>query len=854
MPSPGQIAFLTLVLGLMLWSLPGGEVRADTSFMAGDGENLVYGFSTLKVKLPVGENGLMKQVDHARLLGTIRGKPVVATLDSGGKNKLYMVDILNSKEARFSNLYQNIIDVDVKSDVSWNNILNPYGNIQPEENITRILEVPAPDNPDGASVLLLVNGTQNLWMLSLTEKTDLKSNVRRLKVKALKHWVSPERYINLDYIDLNAFVANKKEIQKEIPGAIAVWYQRSNLFFTQCLFQVQANSLALATLTDQGLNLYQRLEDEFPFNEMKEGPDPYAQPRKKEYIVRAITGGAFINPEASGAISYWFGATNIEYDKRKSGGLFNIIQDFYLETYKYPLYFDPLANRILIEAPVLKRDSIWWWYVEDEDYGSANGRRAHYIRHLTGPRIRRASDVGRPADIHIDNYLKPDKSHKDDPSWKSYSHPQGVLHQLSDGPDWEVTGVSRYDDQSDDNLTAMEIAEKRMVQQGANVVMVVYGWPYFGTKDRPSAINTPVFERKDYEQKTHWERSSNGGGFQQEVGFQFFKGAGWPRKFRVSEIGGFSFDIGDQTTEVESFADTLEARYHDTKTSFERFKKWGLVVFKRIKPMVSKYGRFVPASKDWQKQSIVTVKGLEQYRFEFPVAILDVESDTGLELRRFDMTNPDYELPDDPKLEPDPSPLSAGLAPRAVHTLAAQDVNADLKKIIDWERTYHVKDFILLADSKTLKPSVTGLKVVHRYDYNLADDKHMDFSKTHSKEDFNSKSWYEGANFKMEPYPFTAVPGFFVDLSARYNGSFATSDTTEIGKAYRMTQRGIDTSAFQKEHFKTYFIQVDIDKLQSFIAKGDQCPFKAKPAVIPDWNWNYRQDFTLVITVKGDRY
>jgi hypothetical protein len=127
----------------------------------------------------------------------------------------------------------------------------------------------------------------------------------------------------------------------------------------------------------------------------------------------------------------------------------------------------------------------------------------------------------------------------------------------------------------------------------------------------------------------------------------------------------------------------------------------------------------------------------------------------------------------------------------------------------------------------------------------------MAFSKTYSKEEFNSRTWYSGGKFKVEP---RSGWGPVVALSARYTDSFSTSDTEVEGKAYRMTQRGIDDDRLAEVHFKTYFIDVDIDKLQSFIIRSKGEPFKAKPAVIPDWNWNHKQDFTLVITVKGNVY
>jgi hypothetical protein len=817
--------------------------------MAGDGENLVYGFSTLSVNLPDLE-GKLRTVD-ARLVGTVRGKPVVATWYPGGKNKLFMVTIIDSKRARFSDQEQNIIPI--PTEWRWDeDILRPRENhsLQDSEHITRVLEVPAPGKPATESVLLLVNGTQNLWKFSLTETTDPKSNAKMLKAREVKRWDSSRRYINLDLIDLNAYVVKKEKDEmgveaevKEIPTAIAVWYQRENLFFNWNHYRNQANSLALANLTDDGLHLYQKMEEGlFPFMTwqgdlddpshwgMREGPDPYQQEKKKTYGTRCVTGGAFVNPDSSGTISYWFGTSNVNYwnKKKKHAGH----TGFYLETWKYHIYFDTAKNRIMFHVLAGSLDSIWWWWMGDKTAGDANGRRARYIRHVTGPRIR----LWDAHTVYIDNWLVPDAAGGPGANWEKdhVSQIKGRLHEL-DAP-WDAVGVSQYDGIDNSTLTRMQINERRFENLGANVVMVVYGWPYFGVNDTPSSRNTPSFTRSYSKQKIKWTRSSNGGGFESEMGFRL----GLARKYQVSAIGGSYWDKGDQTTTVETYPVDLHADYDSTQTSFERFKKWGLVVFNLIKPTVLRYGRFLPNSADPEDYFVIHAQGLEGYRFEFTAVTLGVHPDTNLEMRQFDMTNPFYEIGE----ERTPSPLSVGLARRDVHTVAKKTSTQDLELIEKWENDNKIKDFV----DQATKPD-TGLKVVHSYTYGLGENKTMGYSKTFSKEEFNSRSWYSGGQFKVEP---RTGWGPVAALSGRYTDSFSSSDTTAEDKAYEMKHRAID--GLTKFHFKTYFIDVDIDKLQNFIIRSKGKPFEGKPAVIPDWNWNHKQDFTLVITVKDKIY
>jgi|GEM_PF-3073859 len=813
---------MILVLAPILCLLAAGELRADLSFMAGDGNNVAYGRSLMQCNLPIDEKGTLGDVE-CLLVGTVKGIPVVAATNQtkATADQLFMVEIIDSGNARFSGSIANIVSIKLHETTlaavmtveQWG---YPYA---------QVLEIPHPDNPDRESILLLVNGTENVFMLELRTTTEAATGLKILKAREYNRWLADVRIINLDRIDLNAYLKRPEETEP-LPSSLAVWYQRKGNFWNNRNFRTQANSLALAEVRTYDLELYQKLETVAPFDRMTvDGPDVWHSKEKGWVYTYSVAGGALINPDGNGAITYWFGERYLYYgykDKWFQGHIQFVSE---LITYGIELRYDQETQRVMLKDPQRANRFGWWYWTKEWD--RADREINLYQRYGAWLKLRKDSD----GTLKIDGACSPRAD--EGPWWEQATLPIGKLEQ-HEGVTWSsVQQISEYDDKSESQLTEMQRRERQLVNQGVRVSTVVYGWPYFGAKGTPGSSNTPSFARKESNQKISWKKESYGAGLNTEFGKQWgikTKNVGF--KTSLTSVQGFSWSTGKQTTDIETTADKISASYHDI--SFEDFSKEGIIVYNAVNPTLLEYGTFLPQNAD-----AIHVDGVDEaYEFVFPVASVGVSQDTNLTYMRFDVTNPEKTLFDEA------SPLSTGLGPRPVTTLRPgfEAVIEDVNRILDWQGANRVDELVTLAVQKK-----AGLKVVKRFDYRPSIDKTMDYSKEHTFAQTTHWDWYAGVHWKTTP----DATGFIADVTVKHNGSIDTSDSTSSGKAYTLEQRGIPDPGYDRVNFATYFIEVDISKLKNWVVKKKDDPanpFKGRPAVVPKWNWKYDQDFTLVIT------
>lgn len=811
-----------MIICILSWSSAFG----DTIFKAGDGNNLIFGRSVVTVNLP-DSRGKDKDI-RCLLMGTVKGKPAVYPLDPGPEynNKLYLVEIIDSTKAYFANRVPNIVPV-VMTGTSLDRVIG-YST-QP---LGRILEIADPDN-ENEPILLLTHGTGDLYMFSLVATKDPKIGITTLKAQQREKWSSPIRYINLDLIDLDKALANRDN-KEPVPPTIAVWYQREGKLWDSRNFNQQPNSLALASFDKSaGLALYQTdLNGVAPFNSQYEGPDCWHLKGGEDHYTPVIVGGAFVNPDENGKVTYWFSQNYLQYEKRSWPLIvLNAVDTWHrLETWGSEIRYSKAEGRLTLEPP--KQANVYWWEYWTKDWGKADTQIERFVRWATGPYVR----TDETNQIYIDHYVT-DPPHDDGPSWLLPSTVVGRLHIETDRPG-EVRGISEYDGKSEEDLTAMEKRERALVNGNTNVTMVVYGWPYFAALGTPSPLNTPSFSRKEGTQHIGWQKGSYGGGFESKVGVGGTGGGGFLPlgEYSSTMIGGFSWESGTETTDVETTSVTISASYHDTP--FDEFTRWGIVVYNTVKPKVINWYSFMP-----DKSATISVTGLEGYEFAFPVASFGVNPDTAMFYERFDVTRPEQLIGKDEKGNVIPSPLSAGLVPRdAPTTLTRENRDAAVKAIQAWEEKTKLKDFLTLIDK-----AGSGVTVNQTYSYKLDNDAWLSASKQGSKSTTDDKEWYGGFNWSYKP----SLPlGPVLDITVKHTGSFSTKDTASTEKAYTLRTFGVTDSYLGLVKFTTYFIDINISALKSYIyrSRGKKNSFQEKPVFIPDWNWKYNQDFTLVVT------
>lgn len=812
---------LVLALALILWLFPGRDARADLSFMAGDGKYVAYGRSLMTCNLPIDASGTQEDV-QCLLVGTVKGIPVVAATNQTGATagKLYMVQIIDSGHARFSGSLANIVDLQLHDTTLAELMTVPQWGYP----FVQLLEVPNPDDPDTHPILLLVNGTETLYMLDLTVTSESTTGLKLLKAAEYHRWTSdvPMRFINIDWIDINAYVKHPAD-KVQLPAAIAIWYQRNDMFWDNRNFRTQANSVALAHLSRYDLDIYQKLEDVEPFEVMAQGPDVWARPGGPNWM-RAVAGGAFVNPDAKGAIQYWFGYEDIEWHywlKILEGRITTVP---ILTGASLEIYYNQDNDRVYFKNFNV-HNKFRWTYVTAE-WGRADDEINKYMRY--GAWLRLHSDEA--GALYIDGNCTPKAD--SGPYWDLASDSIGTLQQHM-GATWsKVEQISEYDDNATP-LTEMQRKEKMLVNQGVQVRMVIYGWPYFGNKGTPTRFNTPSFSRNASSETVSWVKTSNGVGFNAEFGIQ--EGMPGVRKSSFSVIGGYSWSEVKQNTFVETIVHDISEGYDESQIQFDQFAQEGLVVFETLKPTLQSYRTFLP-----QNASSINVEGVDSsYEFDFPVATAGVDKDTGLTYLRFDVTNPTRSA-----LSDDPSPLSNGLAERKINTLrpGMAALDADVKAIEKWETDNHVNEFVALAQDNQ-----AGLKKVDKFKYCPATGQSMTYSRKSSHEDAIHMDWYTGIHYKTEP----GLVGVMAEGTVKYTGSYDQSETQSTGDAYSLAVRGIADPSYDTRYFATYFIEVDISQLKNWIARNKddpKNPFKGRPSLIPEWNWRYQQNFTLVVT------
>ncbi len=841
-----RVAILPPLLLTLLVSVPLTTPFADTSFKAGDGENLVFGHSVLTANIPKKPGGETENLP-CLLLGTVRGKPVVIPIDKKPAaddpryNQLYMVEIIDSKTARYSDIVMNSIPVDMHganasdstqpiSQLLWSGFDPAYHFGHP---IGRILELPEQISKD-ESVLLFTHGQGDLYQLSLTEQPNPIPELRTLKAEQVRKWTSSSfNYINLDLIDLNGFVRPPEQGQSldPIPYSVAVWYQR--LGPPTRNFWAQANSLALAQFkVSDGLKIYQSLEGVDPFKNMRtDGPDFWHLKTREDYFQYPVVGGAFINPDRNGTIRYWFSGDDLMYTKNPYG---NVDQDRYVRTWSAELQYDPSERRIKLNEQLKNTNTLHWITRSKKNWSTANTIFERYVRNWTGPFMRMEADK---ISVKIDNETEVDSSY-----WKSRDYVAGeeskVEGQLLNivTPAETGIGISEYDNIPDDKLTPLKLNERSLRNANISVVTVIYGWPYFIEAASPSTDNTPSFSRKEGSQTIKWTKGSYGGGFEAEIG-----GSG--KLFAGSAIGGFNWESGTEKTSVDAQAVTVSANFGGAK-DFADFSKWGVVIYNETNPRVESSANFAalePSTYEFK------LKGLgDDHIFMFHVTSFALSNEINMNTSQFDVTNPDFAS--DGRSA---SALSDGLAPRWPSTTIKVDTEkADrdrwVEKIVEWEKSVKLDQFIDLS----LNPRQTGVSPVQAMLYNLKTTKDYNFSKIESDKSTSDQTWYGGAHFQIKA-PKTG--GFFGDLKLKHTGSYSTSDTNQSERAYTIKVNGISDSILGAVYFKIHVLDIDIAKLKSYVARNpeafhDKDGNPDKPALIPNWNWKYHQDFTLVVT------
>ncbi len=839
--APTGAAFLLALLALLLFPAP---LCADTSFEAGDGTWFVYGRTLMTCQDVPNDAGVLENVPCV-LVGTIGGKPIAAVAPayapkgSVRENRLYMVTIQSAGNIYFSGVEGNVVEVKLNGGRLQDWMTYIGGSGASSEYLARFLEIPDPQD-SSKSLLLASNGSSTLRILRVDQITSDAFPIRWLKATESAAWQATGNLINVDRIDLESYRVVSRDVPKPpAPSAIVLWYQRPGMTMRNN-WTWQANSVAVAKMQNaSSLSVYQTFENVYPFNSA-DGDLPsvwdMAGP-SKQYWALSVVGGALVNPDETGKLHYWFSMHHLNIFKDLNRQLFSYTVESYkyLQTYALEITVDDQGTLKLVSPSSAKGvRSEWAWYYWTDDFGRASDQIDAYTRDWAGPRIR--TDAA--GQIWIDSYT-PNPPHDADPHWATSSKVVGKISFEPDPEGWKPgVAKSRYEGIPDSQLTPEQKAEKALVEPGTQVVAVLYGWPHFGTPETYHQDGLPLLTRQNVDQTLNWKSNSNGFGFDGKLGF---KAAGWS----VSAIAGVSYNHTTETEEETTKTETLTVKYgldHYDQDEFQKFQQTGAVFYTQAQPQLSGYGHVVPASLDPAHKG-PWVNGMPDDVFTFDVLTFRVGSDAGMNYAGFNVNSPGTDLAGRLMF------LSKGLAPRPI-TLVTPDKDGKVNEWADihaWQEKVGLHAFLTAANSKTTA-AAAGLSIFTATTYDLQENKGTSFERTKTTTRRDDTAWYAGIEYKHSP----ETVGVKSEATSKYTGSYSQSDSKSSGLAWSLAMPKSGEAFVPSCKFMTHIVSIDMRKFSTWIYSSPSSPWKGKPDFVPDWNWTYLQDFTLIASTTAD--
>ncbi|WP_020503756.1 hypothetical protein [Lamprocystis purpurea] len=804
-----MISRFQLVLAAALSLLAVGTIHADTVFVASDGLLVHMPRSTLKILDPpevwiTDDDGLPKKVkiEQLNIAGTLKGNMIGWHPDYGPN--FFIVSVVDSKSGRISTLPQNIIKCTIKPSRTGKGFMGYFNNKTPA-NVTsypdflfqlRVLQLPHKEDAmhPHRSRFLVSTAYRGQYLFYLDEETDPGTGIKTLsatevgEVKTDVPGGYGYRVINIDLIDPRQYQSN--EIRKDDPYAIAMWiddtFGKGEYWsHEKNVFKYLASNLLIATVDDSGdiplLKIRRVSDDAGAFSRMTR--NAWKQPT-------AITGGALINPDEHGVISYWF-TKSVHYwseESRQSGFV-----DFAKETWSGQLTYNSKEKTFGMNLFSRSNDYRWSCKARDKaglgKYGNLFGKTTDFIPNMFAwnhnPRIRGEMRQG-TKDIFIDSVVAKDKACLDketdfiEASWESKSFSIGTIN-YADRDEVEKAEAAITPDET----LSLTKDEKALVAKGTKVDLVVYSWPYFAVDPANlignNSVATPTFTSARVEQVVEWEKSSHGGGFDAKLGFGMKTAV---VEFSVSAIGGYArkFEKEDHKTETNTKQLTEE---RSTESSIDHFGTEGFVIYSEIRPQMKVQGTFHPRFSE-----VIFLPGLND-EFKFPVTRFDMIAEVPSRLQRFNIKNPNEEWNSDPKVGLKPSPLSKGLIARDFGSAIACngfDCERVKAKIAKWEQEAKLQGLITLSkltkdyEEKRENGADTGVKDRPKVFYCDNKDTHS-FSEQVMKTKITDSSWYAGFNFTMKPVLIGAV----ADVTAKYSGAYIYKSSVGDTESWAMT-------------------------------------------------------------------
>ncbi|MEI6071335.1 MAG: hypothetical protein WCS31_06060 [Verrucomicrobiae bacterium] len=820
-----------------------------------------------------------KENEPCLLIGMINGRLVAADAlkNKCTNNRLFFVDLLDSKNALFSGLYEDCITVvPSKEGKQLSNYINDTVAYSSDPLFNRrgqllhwILPSTEPQKPEDVRQLVLMTdgyqkGGVDLWSLEPEldnkgkpipcQKLQMTYKGRKL-LGNYKDTKGSDLYVTaLDCIDLNQFKASDNKT--DYPKALIVWCKPEGCTGHDNLQLTAPKYVFSCMLEDDNPN------NSIPVKNVNTLPFVgYTRPGDRDNTWQNIAGGSVVAPDKHGDLAYWFAKSEGKID----GNYFRCD----LISLEFPIFWDAKAREVRLDSQLMAGSRFYRLH-ETTDSGLRHTMTREYNVEFPGPGFEFDSTktvyLTTKAVPWCDEFLGGDTE-------------IGSSDTLSDQQTQELNrsvtikgGKVLLND-----LPARLTRVKRC--QGVQVKRVILGWPYVAmlAKDDPSTKG-PSIEIK----KSNTQIEENGFNNGLSCSFSASVHAG------IEDVVGGSagikagYEYKYDHTKDHSFTIAEEADYEALKNDPDpkRAYAMGCVFVGKISPQFLRLSRVLPLIH----QPYITVRG-DSGHFFCPAVGMSLAPEEGDHMTMVSFLNSDpanvgrlstYQDREDgqstdlPRFQTDYAPMSDGLMKKPYGSLIQYINDNDLVKKMDdiraWQSENPIADdlirFSRLKDSGVTPYGRTEGNNPGCYVSNFNNGHTLSITTGSSDIVTRTHEGFVGLCYSVSAG--TPLGGFKAKSECLYKGGSSTKHSKSEQNTFTLHQPPACDATYQRWY---YFFNIDVPSLKSYMLSHEydlvcnsepldpKDPNKRKPKTfknqavrptfIPKYCWDLNQSFVL---------
>lgn len=818
------------------------------------------------------------------LMGMINGRLVAADVNQtpdkkATHNKLFFVDLIDSKQASFAGLIEDCIDLvgrDLKTFVNDKIAYSeaPYFNRR-GQLLQWILPPVNPKKPEEAkNLVLMISGSdKNIAVFNLTPdpgEGNKDQVTKKIKLTYLQDKVLTEsgdfddriyHIATLDCIDLNNFKAegNTTTYPKALMLGCKVissgreGYKNNQLGTPEHLLSCTMDDIAKPIQVNWRIGL---------------GFEKTTRPLREWGRWENVAGGFIVAPTREGELRYWF--------VRSKGEIVicNIWRGYFdcnLQTISLPISFDKTNDTVYVRGPEKIesefRTSREVWFTKKKDIRNGVDKYfRQYNLENAGPGF--TFDPDEDGTVRLNGVVDGETDKK---TGSSGDDKIGITQSLTKDQIKTMNGSMNIKGGALPSNRDAKLA-RVVLTQGTQVMRVILGLPYVAAKSDARNITSPSFTDLGSTTEIRQESFNNGVSASLQVGATF-----GVEKVASVEFGvksGFEYKADFATNKTLTFKEKTEypRKTIDEKEVLKIYEQ-GFVISTSVKPQFTRVSAVVPKADTLLK--ITNDNG----PFFCPAVGMQLgkPANTGISVNEFLCKKPakdiitqtyeewqdeDVEHTNPKKFRSDYSPLSDGLLERPFSSLIryknADEFSDQIDKIKQWQNDNPmVKDLEMLYSNRENGKVMAGVqaygtdKAEYRTQFNSP--REITISNGATAIESYSRQGYVGAYFESKGS--NVGWGWNVKVDALYKGGSSTVQTASNSSDFVITSPSFSEYKNQRSF---YMYHIDVAALKSwmlshsYVLKCSSIKGKTKfknqavrPTFIPEYCWNHDQTFVL---------